>query len=82
MKNKYLSKIQAAIKIFKERKIPLTADEIVQIAMARNLIKVNGKTPRATMNADFINENRRRSKSNLKPRFKRSSNSKWIYVAN
>ena len=32
MKNKYLSKIKAATKIFKERKIPLTSREIVEIA--------------------------------------------------
>jgi hypothetical protein len=79
MKNKYLSKIQAATKIFKERKIPLTSREIVEIAMRRNLIKVNGLTPHATMNADFINEGIRRTKRRLKPRFSRTSDGKWKY---
>ena len=79
MKNKYLSKIQAATKIFKERKKPLTSREIVEIAMKRNLIKVNGLTPHATMNADFINEGIRRTKRKLKPRFSRTSDGKWKY---
>ena len=80
MKKTYLSKIEAAVKIFKEKKIPLTAKEIVEIAIRRDLIKVNGMTPHATMNADFINEGHRRKRKNLKPRFKRIPNSKWKYV--
>ena len=79
MKNKYLSKIKAATKIFNERKIPLTSREIVEIAMRRNLIKVNGLTPHATMNADFVNEGIRRTKRRLKPRFSRTSDGKWKY---
>tara|TARA_B100000029_G_scaffold485794_1_gene539476 strand:- start:2153 stop:2395 length:243 start_codon:yes stop_codon:yes gene_type:complete len=79
---KYISKIKAAIKILKEKKIALSAKEIVDIAIKRNLIKVNGKTPHATMNADFINENHRKTSSNLKPRFRRDTNSKWRYIGN
>ncbi len=79
MKRKFLSKIEAAKKIFKERKSPLTSKEIVEIAMRRNLIKVNGKTPQATMNADFINERIRRQRRKLKPRFTKTSDGRWRY---
>ena len=79
---KYISKIEAAVKILKEKKTSLSAKDIVLIAIKRNLIKVNGKTPHATMNADFINENHRRSNRNLKPRFKRDTKSKWKYIGN
>ena len=75
-----MSKIKAAVKIFKEKKRAMSPQELIDIALDKRLIKVNGITPRATMNADIINENKRRSKRGLKPRFKRNSNSRWFYV--
>jgi|TARA_Y100000389_G_scaffold44553_1_gene39255 hypothetical protein len=79
---KFISKIRAATKIFNERKTALSAKEIIDIALKRKLIKVNGKTPHATMNADFINENHRREKRNRKTRFRRTSEGKWRYIGN
>ncbi len=43
--------IKAACQILKEKKIPLTAEEITQIAVKNKLIETSGKTPIATMSA-------------------------------
>ena len=76
----YLSKIKAAVKIFKEKKIPLSSQELIDIALKRDLVKVKGKTPKQTMNADILNENKRKNKNNLKQRFIKTANAKWRYV--
>ncbi len=74
---KYISKIEAAVKILNEKKREMTAKEIIDIALRRNLIKVKGKTPDVTLNADIINENKRRNKNKIQARFKRTSIGKW-----
>ena len=73
----YISKIEAAVKILNEKKREMTAKEIIDIALRRNLIKVKGKTPDVTLNADIINENKRRNKNKIRARFKRTSIGKW-----
>ena len=46
----------AALKILKEAGKPLHVKEITEIALKNNLIKTNGKTPDATMNARLITD--------------------------
>ena len=79
---KHLSKIKAAVKIFKEKKIPLSSQELIDIAMKRKMIKVKGITPAQTMNADILNENKRKKKNKLRVRFIKTKNRKWQYVGN
>ncbi len=79
---KHLSKIKAAVKIFKEKKIPLSSQELIDIAMKRKMIKVKGITPAQTMNADILNENKRKRKNKLRVRFIKTKNRKWEYVGN
>lgn len=79
---KHLSKIKAAVKIFKEKKISLSSQELIDIAMKRKMIKVKGITPAQTMNADILNENKRKRKNKLRVRFIKTKNRKWEYVGN
>lgn len=74
-----ISKIKAAVLIFKKYKKPFSSRELVEIALKQKLIKVNGLTPHATMNADILNENKRRKNSRRKPRFLRVDR-KWQYI--
>lgn len=63
------SKVEAAFKILKEKRRPMTAKEIVDIAIRRGLIKTKGKTPDSTLRVDILLENRRRHKQNRERRF-------------
>lgn len=54
--------LKAAYKVLKEKRNPLHSKEILRIAFKKNLIKTEGKTPWATMNAilnEDINNNQR-----------------------
>ena len=54
----------AALKILKEADKPLHVKEITEIALKNNLIKTNGKTPDATMNAClYVDINLKKEKS-------------------
>ena len=75
-----ISKTKAAVQIFKTTKRAMSPRELIDIALKKKLIKVKGLTPSATMNADIINENKRRSSNGLKPRFKKNTANKWMYV--
>jgi len=54
--------LRAAYKVLKKKKKPLHSKEILEIALKKKLIKTEGKTPWATMNAvlnEDINNNQR-----------------------
>jgi len=61
--NKFKS---AALKVLSEAKKPLHYKEITQIALESEILKTNGKTPAASMNAQLITEiNSRGAKSDF-----------------
>lgn len=74
-----ISKIKAAILILKEKKRPMRVEDIIKISLDRKIITTKGKTPAATLNADIINENRRKKKLGLKPRFKKVGPKIWKF---
>lgn len=74
-----ISKIKAAILLLKIKKRPLHTNEIINLAIKKNLIRTKGKTPAATLNADILNENKRRKLKNLKPRFVKTAPKTWKY---
>jgi len=71
------SKIEAALIILKDQNKPLTARQIVEIALAKEIIETKGKTPASTMGADFYNENKRRIKKGLPIRFSNLGEGLW-----
>jgi DNA-directed RNA polymerase delta subunit len=64
-----MSKIKAAYLILNERKQPLHVEEIISIALSRDLIQTHGKTPATTLNSDMLNENNRKSRKGEPTRF-------------
>lgn len=66
-----ISKTEAAYKILKERKKPLHVSEIIEIALEKNLISTEGKTPHSTLSVDIYLENKRRENRNIPLRFKK-----------
>ena len=71
------TKTQAAFIILKEHGKPLHVKEIIRIALSKKMIDTKGKTPIATLLADFHNENKRRAKRNDILRFVRISPGIW-----
>ncbi|MFC2011299.1 winged helix-turn-helix domain-containing protein [Chloroflexota bacterium] len=71
------SKIEAALIILKEQRKPMTARDMVRIAIEKKMIETKGKTPASTMGADFFNENKRRQGKNLPPRFSNLGGGLW-----
>ena len=74
------SKIEAAFMILEEHAKPLHVKEIIRIALARKMIKTEGKTPWLTLSADFYNENKRRTKQRRDLRFIRLNKGVWGLV--
>ncbi len=74
-----ISKIKAAILILKEKKKPMKVEDIIKISLDKKIIATRGKTPATTLNADIINENHRRKKKGLKPRFKKMGPKIWKF---
>lgn len=71
------TKVEAAYIILKEHKNPLHVKEIIRIALERKMIETKGKTPWATLGADFYNENKRRTRKGRELRFYRIGNGMW-----
>lgn len=63
--------IEAAYQILKERRIPLTAEEITKTALERNLIETSGKTPSATMGARLYVDINKKGEDSLFTRIER-----------
>jgi hypothetical protein len=80
VEQKRQSSVDIAYKILKKRKCPMPPKEIIKIAMSRYELVMKGKTPDATLNSNFINEIKRRKKSNREQRFVRVSRGKWGLV--
>ena len=74
------TKTEAAYIILKESNKPLHLKEIIRIALEKNMIVIKGKTPVATLGADFINENKRRNNQGRDLRFVRVSEGIWGLV--
>jgi len=71
------TKTEAAFKILKDNGKPLPVREIIQIALSKKMIITTGKTPDATLEADFINERKRRVKRGESLRFVRTAPGIW-----
>lgn len=74
-----ISKIKAAVLILKAKKRPMRVEDIIKISLDKKMITTKGKTPDTTLNADIINENRRKKKKGLKPRFKKMGPKLWKF---
>jgi len=72
-----LSKTEAAYKILKVKRKPLHLNEIIDIAIRKNMIRTKGKTPAATLGADLYLENKRRKKQGRELRFRQVGPSVW-----
>ena len=72
-----MSKTEAAYAILKRTKRPMTAREIIDIAISEGMIETKGKTPDQTLNVDMYLENKRRDSQNKPKRFKRHENGYW-----
>jgi len=68
---------EIAYEILKRKKRPMRTSEIINIAINDFGLVMKGKTPDATLNSNFINERKRREKSNREQRFVRVSPGKW-----
>ncbi len=71
------SKTEAAYLILKDHKKPLHMKEIIRIALGRKMIETKGKTPEATLSADFYNENKRKIRRNETLRFLHIGEGVW-----
>jgi hypothetical protein len=74
---KPMSKTNAAYSILQEYKKPMKVKEIIDIALKRGMIEVNGKTPESTLASDLLQENRRKQKQNRPVRFKKVGPGQW-----
>lgn len=72
-----LSKTEAAYKILKVKRKPLHLNEIIDIAIRKNMIRTKGKTPASTLGADLYAENKRRKKQRRELRFRRVGQGVW-----
>jgi len=75
-----MSKTAAAYDILEDYGKSLTIKEIISIALERGLIETHGLTPDATLNADIINENKRKIRMGRPTRFVRVGPQKWGLV--
>lgn len=64
-----MSKTEAAYKILKKYKKPMTYKEIISIALSKKMIMTKGKTPEQTLRVDILLENKRRLNRGDKLRF-------------
>lgn len=63
------SKVEAAYEILKKHKKPMLPKEIIEVAIAKGMIKTAGLTPEATLRVDIYLENKRRTTAQKKLRF-------------
>lgn len=63
------SKVEAAYRILKATKKPLSTKEIIEKALKQGMISTAGKTPADTLRADIYLENKRREKRKVDKRF-------------
>ena len=75
-----MSKTEAAYAILQRRGRPMTAREIVGIAVAEGMIETKGKTPHQTLHVDLYLENKRRESTNRPKRFERQERGYWGLV--
>jgi len=59
----FMTFLEVAYKILKEKKKPLHSKDILRIALGRKLIETKGKTPEATMNAQLLREIKSKGKN-------------------
>lgn len=71
------SKTEAAYRIIKAAGKPMHVKEIIEVALAKKMIKTSGKTPHATLEAELLLENKRKAKRDIKPRFVKVGPSTW-----
>ena len=74
------SSVKTAYKILEHEKRAMTSREIINIAFDEFGRFMKGKTPYNTLNSNFINDIKRRQKSNREQRFVRISRGKWGLV--
>ncbi len=63
------SKVEAAYRILKAEKKPLSTKDIIEKALKQGIISTKGKTPADTLRADIYQENKRREKREIDKRF-------------
>lgn len=63
------SKVEAAYRILKAAKKPLSTKDIIERALKQGIISTKGKTPADTLRADIYQENKRREKRKIDKRF-------------
>ncbi len=63
------SKVEAAYRILKAAKKPLSTKDIIEKALKQGIISTKGKTPADTLRADIYQENKRRGKRKIDKRF-------------
>jgi len=71
------SSVHLAYEILKENMHPMSTRDIIQIAIRERGLVMRGKTPDSTLAANFINEVKRRARTNRRQRFVRTSPGKW-----
>lgn len=74
------SSVDVAYKILRRRKRPMTPKELIKIGMEKYGLVMGGKTPDATLNANFINERKRRDAAGKEQRFVRIRPGQWGLV--
>ena len=74
------SSTQLAYVILEREKRPMTPRELIRIAVEESGLQMGGKTPHATLDANFINERRRRERNGQEQRFVRIRRGHWGLV--
>jgi hypothetical protein len=80
MKKEKIGSVTIAYQILKREKRAMRPREIIDIAIDEFGLVMTGKTPGSTLNSNFINEIKRRKKSNREQRFVRVSRGEWGLV--
>ena len=71
------SSVDLAYEILQENRRPMSATDIMQIAIQERGLVMRGRTPDSTLAANFINEAKRRARTGRRQRFVRTSPGKW-----
>jgi hypothetical protein len=72
--------VEVALKVLHREKRAMTAKEIMAVAIRDFGLRMDGKTPDATLNANFINEIKRRAAAGREQRFVRVAPGLWGLV--
>lgn len=78
-----LSKVDAAYQILKRKGKPMDVNDIIEIAIKKEMIKTKGKTPADTLRVDIYKENKRKKGKKESRRFTELGNgmvglSEWV----